>query len=106
MAEAAALVRSHRGDHDGALERADEATGIIENTDYLRGRGTSTRSAGSSSPTPAVATRRGAFEESMSRYERKGVVPAVARIRTRLAALGVELTLLSERAGRGGSASG
>ncbi len=85
-----ALVRSHRGDHDGALERADEATGIIENTDYLAWQGDVHEVRGI---VLANAGRRdeaqSAFEESMSRYERKGVVPAVARIRTRLAALGV-----------------
>ncbi len=85
-----ALVRSHRGDHDGALDRADEAIAIIENTDYLAWQGDVHEVRGM---VLANAGRRdeaqGALEEAMSRYERKGVVPAVARVRDRLTDLGV-----------------
>jgi class 3 adenylate cyclase/tetratricopeptide (TPR) repeat protein len=83
-----ALVRSHRGDHDGALDRANEAIAIVENTDYLAWQGDVHEVRGM---VLADAGRRdeaqGAFEEAMSRYERKGVVPAVARVRERLADL-------------------
>jgi tetratricopeptide (TPR) repeat protein len=83
-----ALVRSHRADHDGALDRADEAIAIVENTDYLAWQGDVHEVRGM---VLANAGRRdeaqSAFEEAMSRYERKGVVPAVARIRKRLAEL-------------------
>jgi len=85
-----ALVRSHHGDHDGALDRADEAITIIENTDYLVWQGDVHEVRGM---VLANAGRRdeaqGAFEEAISRYERKGVVPAVARVRERLADLGL-----------------
>jgi class 3 adenylate cyclase/tetratricopeptide (TPR) repeat protein len=83
-----ALVRSHRGDHDGALSLADQAVAIIADTDYLVWQGDVHEVRGM---VLANAGRRdeaqAAFQEAMSRYERKGVVPAVARIRERLADL-------------------
>jgi class 3 adenylate cyclase/tetratricopeptide (TPR) repeat protein len=85
-----ALVRSHRGDHDGALSLADQAVAIIADTDYVVWQGDVHEVRGI---VLANASRldeaRSAFEEALSRYERKGVVPAVARIRTRLEELGI-----------------
>jgi tetratricopeptide (TPR) repeat protein len=81
-----ALVRSHRGDHEGALSLADQAVAIIADTDYLVWQGDVHEVRGI---VLANAGRhdeaRSAFEEARSRYERKGVVPALARIRRRLA---------------------
>jgi tetratricopeptide (TPR) repeat protein len=85
-----ALVRSHRGDHDGALSLADQAVAIIADTDYLVWQGDVHEVRGM---VLANAGRREeastAFEEALSRYERKGVVPALARIRKRLEELGL-----------------
>jgi tetratricopeptide (TPR) repeat protein len=86
----AALVRSHRGDHGGALSLADQAVAIIADTDYLVWQGDVHEVRGivlANASRPDEA--RDAFEQAMSRYERKGVVPAVARIRRRLAELGI-----------------
>ena len=83
-------MRSHRGDHDGALSLADQAVAIIADTDYLVWQGDVHEVRGM---VLANAGRRdeaqSAFEQAISRYERKGVVPAVARVRERLADLGL-----------------
>jgi tetratricopeptide (TPR) repeat protein len=84
-----ALVRSHRADHDGAIALADQAVAIIEDTDYLAWQGDVHEVRGivlDNAGRREEAER--AFEEAKSRYERKGVVPAVARILERLSALG------------------
>jgi class 3 adenylate cyclase/tetratricopeptide (TPR) repeat protein len=85
---ARARVRSHQGDHDGALIDAREAVSILDATDYLAWQaegdevhGTVLAAAG------RTGKARAALVRSIERFERKGVVPAVARVRERLASL-------------------
>ncbi|HEU4864888.1 MAG TPA: adenylate/guanylate cyclase domain-containing protein [Actinomycetota bacterium] len=86
--EAQALVHSSRGEHDAAIELADAALGYVEPTDYVQMigeahevRGVVLSAAGRSDEA------RTAFEAATSNYERKGIVPFMARIRERLASL-------------------
>ena len=86
--EAQALVHSSRGEHDAAIELTDAALGYVEPTDYVQMigeahevRGVVLSAAGRSDEA------RTAFEAATSNYERKGIVPFMARIRERLASL-------------------
>ncbi|HEU4529177.1 MAG TPA: adenylate/guanylate cyclase domain-containing protein, partial [Actinomycetota bacterium] len=83
-----AWALSARGDHDEALRLIDEATTIVEDTDYLdfRGetaaiRGLVLRGAG------RVEEARAAYRQALECYERKGAVLAADRIRRELEAL-------------------
>ena len=85
---AQARVLSHRGEHDEALRLADEALAINERTDYLTWQGESDEVRGM---VLAAAGRtdeaREAYGRALERLERKGVVPAVERVRARIAEL-------------------
>ncbi len=86
MARARVLTAS--GVFEEALRLADEAVGIMEDTDYLVYQGDSHEVRGQ----VLAAAGRGddasaAFEQALERYERKGNVVAAARIRGRLPAL-------------------
>jgi tetratricopeptide (TPR) repeat protein len=85
---AQARVLSHRGEHDEAIALADEAVAINETTDYLTWQGESDEVRG------IVLTAAGrtdealeAYTRALDRFERKGVVPAVERVRARIAEL-------------------
>ena len=91
--QAMAKIRSSRGDHDAAIELADEAIGYLEDTDYVDfqahaqvTRGTVLANAG------RTEDARAALEQALTLYEAKGVVPSIAQTRERLAEL--------ERSGR------
>jgi class 3 adenylate cyclase/tetratricopeptide (TPR) repeat protein len=85
---ARARVRSDRGDHEGALKDADEAASILDATDYIAWQAEGDEVHGL---VRAQAGRIGEattdLKRSIERFERKGVVPAVERVRGRLAAL-------------------
>jgi class 3 adenylate cyclase/tetratricopeptide (TPR) repeat protein len=85
---AKARVLTQRGEFDQAIALADEAVAINERTDYLVWQGDSLEVRGQ---VLAAAGRggdaRAAFEEALVRYERKGNVPAAARIRARIDSL-------------------
>ena len=85
---ALARVLSHRGKHEEALAMADEALAINESTDYLTWQGESDEVRGM---VLAAAGRRDeageAFGRALERLERKGVVSAVERVRSRRAEL-------------------
>jgi len=81
-------IASHREDHESALALADEARAVLDVTDYLAWqaegdevRGMVLANAG------RLEEARVAFGRSLERFERKGVVPAVNRVRGRLASL-------------------
>jgi class 3 adenylate cyclase len=85
---AQARVLSHRGEHDEALRLADEAIAINEMTDYLTWQAESDEVRGmvlTAAGRPAEA--REAYDRALERFERKGVVPAVERVRARIAGL-------------------
>jgi class 3 adenylate cyclase/tetratricopeptide (TPR) repeat protein len=78
-------VLAHRGEFEQALRLADEAVEINEGTDYINWQGDGHEVRG----LVLHAAGRGddareAFEEAIDRYERKGNVPAAARVRARL----------------------
>jgi tetratricopeptide (TPR) repeat protein len=81
-------VLSHRGDHDEALAMVDEAIAINETTDYLTWQAESDEVQGivlwGAGRTDEAAE---AFEHARERFERKGAVPAVERVRARIAEL-------------------
>ena len=85
---AQARVLSHRGEHDEALRLADEALAINERTDYLAWQGESDEVRGMVL-TAAGRTdeAREAYDRALERFERKGVVPAVERVRARIGEL-------------------
>ena len=85
---AQARVLSHRGEHDEALRLADEALAINERTDYLAWQAESDEVRGMVL-TAAGRTdeAREAYARALERLERKGVVPAVERVRARIAEL-------------------
>jgi class 3 adenylate cyclase/tetratricopeptide (TPR) repeat protein len=85
---ARARVRSDRDDHMGALEDADQAVSILDATDYIAWqaegievRGMVLAAAGRTAEATAD------LERSIELFEHKGVVPAVERVRGRLASL-------------------
>ena len=82
---AQARVLSHRGEHDEALRLADEALAINERTDYLAWQAESDEVRGMVL-TAAGRTdeAREAYDRALERFERKGVVPAVERVRARI----------------------
>ena len=86
--EARALIMSSRGEHDAAIAFADAAVGHVERTDYLDMIGEAHEIRGD---VLAVSGRldeaRGAYDAASSRYERKGIVPRIARIRDRIGRL-------------------
>jgi tetratricopeptide (TPR) repeat protein len=86
--QAMAKIRSSRGEHDAAIALADEAITYLEDTDYVDfqahaqvTRGTVLANAG------RTDAARAAFEQALTLYEAKGVVPSIARTRERLAEL-------------------
>ncbi|MGH2671866.1 MAG: tetratricopeptide repeat protein, partial [Actinomycetota bacterium] len=88
---AQARVLAERGSTEEALALADEATAIVDNTDYLNMQGAGHEIRGQI----LVAAGRGddarvAFGEALDRYERKGNVVAAARIRARLDGLAID----------------
>ena len=84
--QARAIVLSHRGQHDAALATADEAVAINEATDYTAWQGEALEVKGR---VLAVAGRadeaRAAYRGALDRYEHKGVVPSIERVRRRIA---------------------
>jgi predicted negative regulator of RcsB-dependent stress response len=85
---AQARVLSHRGEYDEAIALADEAVAINETTDYLTWQGESDEVRG------MVLTAAGrthealeAYTRALDRFDRKGVVPAAARVRARIVEL-------------------
>ena len=85
---AQARVLSHRGDHDSAIALADEADAIMAPTDYLTWQAEGDEVRGM---VLAAAGRlegsRTAFVQALRRFEAKGVVPKMARIRERISTL-------------------
>ncbi len=86
--EAQALVLSSRGDHDGAIAMIDVALGFIRPTDYVymlggahEVRGVVLAAAG------RAEEARAAFADAVGQFERKGILPAIARVRGRIASL-------------------
>ncbi len=86
--QAQALVLSSRGDHDGAIAMADAAIAFVQPTDYVgmigdahEVRGVVLAAAGRHDDAQA------SFEEAIASLERKGIVPAIARLHRRIAAL-------------------
>ena len=83
MARGRVLAAS--GAFEEALRLADEAVAIMEGTDYLVFQGDGHEVRGQ---VLAAAGRgddaRAAFEQALSRYERKGNVVAAARIRAQI----------------------
>jgi Flp pilus assembly protein TadD len=86
---AQARIVSRHGDHGAALGLADEAVAYMEPTDYLAWKAEAYEVRGM---VLAAAGRteeaRAAFWTALEFFERKGVVPAIARVRERLDALG------------------
>jgi class 3 adenylate cyclase/tetratricopeptide (TPR) repeat protein len=85
---ARARVRSDRDDHMGALGDADQAVSILDATDYIAWQAEGNEVRGmvlAASGRTAEATAD--LERSIELFERKGVVPAVERVRGRLASL-------------------
>jgi class 3 adenylate cyclase/tetratricopeptide (TPR) repeat protein len=82
------LILSSRGQHDEALELADEALGFVEPTDYLQMIGEAHEVRG---VVLAKAGRdgeaRAPFDEALANYARKGIIPFVTKVRGRLASL-------------------
>ena len=86
--EAQALVHSSRGEHDAAIELADAALGYVAPTDYLQMIGEAQEVRGAVLATAGrLADARDAFGDALATYERKGIIPFVARTRGRLASL-------------------
>jgi tetratricopeptide (TPR) repeat protein len=85
---ARARVRSDRDDHAGALEDADQAVSILDPTDYIawQAEGDEVRG-GVLAASGRTAEGTADLERSIELFERKGVVPAVERVRGRLASL-------------------
>jgi class 3 adenylate cyclase/tetratricopeptide (TPR) repeat protein len=85
---AQARVQSNRGNHEAALALADQALEICGGTDYLvwqaEGHVVRGQALAAADRTDDART---AFGEALSRFERKGVVPEIARVRERIAAL-------------------
>jgi class 3 adenylate cyclase/tetratricopeptide (TPR) repeat protein len=86
--ESQALVHSSRGEHDPAIELADAAIGYVAPTDYVQMIGEAHEVRGIVlSAAGRLDDAHTAFDEAIANYERKGIVPLVARIRERLASL-------------------
>ena len=83
-----ALLHSHRGDHEEAERLARDATSYADRTDSLRLQGDALVVVGE---VLDAARRRDdvvfAWHEALDRYERKGIIPLVRRVRERLAAV-------------------
>ena len=85
---ARARVLSASGAFEEALRLADEAVAITERTDYVVYQGDSYEVRGLVlTPAGRGEDARAAFDEAVVRYERKGNVPAAARVRARIDAL-------------------
>jgi tetratricopeptide (TPR) repeat protein len=86
---AQARVLSHRGEHEDATALAAEAVPLLEPSDYLKTRAEGHEVHGMVlAAAGRVNEARAAFDEALDLFDRKGVVPAIARVRERLAALG------------------
>jgi class 3 adenylate cyclase/tetratricopeptide (TPR) repeat protein len=82
---AQARVLAHRGAFDDALGLADEALAISATTEYLDWYGQAHETRGEILQGAGRGDdARAAFEEALDRFERKGNVPAAARLRARL----------------------
>jgi tetratricopeptide (TPR) repeat protein len=82
-------VLTFRGRAEEALVLADEAVELIEPTDYLVMSATAhERRAEVLAALDRIEEARAAFEQALMRFERKGSVPDVTRVRERLAGLG------------------
>jgi class 3 adenylate cyclase/tetratricopeptide (TPR) repeat protein len=85
---AQARVLANRGEYEEALSLADRAVSITENTDYLAWQGDMHEVRGQVlAAAGRTSEARTVFAEAIQRYERKGVVPSIDRVRSRLAAL-------------------
>jgi tetratricopeptide (TPR) repeat protein len=86
--EARSLVLSSRDEHDAAISLADDALAFVEPTDYVEMLGSAHEVRGT---VLAAAGRtdeaRVAFEAALRQFEGKGIVPLIARMRERIAAL-------------------
>jgi tetratricopeptide (TPR) repeat protein len=86
--QAAALLASHRGNHDTAERLAQEALTHIHQTDSPKLQGDAfvdLAEVGEAAGRRQRAIE--AWQEALDRYERKGVTPLARRVRERLAAL-------------------
>jgi class 3 adenylate cyclase/tetratricopeptide (TPR) repeat protein len=85
---AQARVLAHRGEYKGALSLADEAVTITGRTDYITWQGDMHEVRGQVlAAAGRTSEARAAFAKAIERYERKGVIPAIERVRRRLAEL-------------------
>ena len=85
---AQARVLSHRGEHDEAVRLADEALAINETTDYLAWQAESDEVRGMVlTAAGRMDEAREAYGRALERFERKGVVPAIQGVRTKIAEL-------------------
>ena len=83
-----ARVLAWRGRADEAVVLADEASAIVEGTDYLEMQGEAHEVRGIVlSAAGRTEDAAAAFRDTLERYGRKGAAPAEARVRDRLAAL-------------------
>jgi tetratricopeptide (TPR) repeat protein len=85
---AKARVLADRGEFEEALTLADEAVEIVDRTDYLVWQGDGYEVRGMVLQAAGRGEHaRAAFDEALARYERKGNVPAAARIRAQVDSL-------------------
>jgi len=84
---ALARILASRGALDEAVTLADEASTIVDATEYLVWQGDAHEVRGIVLSAAGRADEAAsAYREAIERYERKGVAPALARVRARLAA--------------------
>jgi class 3 adenylate cyclase/tetratricopeptide (TPR) repeat protein len=82
---AQARIEAHRGNHEAAVALADEAVAIVDATEYLVWQGDMREVRGLVlAAAGRIDESQAAFEEALARYERKGILPAIDRIRSRL----------------------
>jgi tetratricopeptide (TPR) repeat protein len=86
-----ARVLAERGSFDEALALAEEAVAILDATDYLDTQGVGHEVRGGVLEAAGRGDdARDAYEDALSRFERKGNVVATARIRERIGGLATE----------------
>jgi class 3 adenylate cyclase/tetratricopeptide (TPR) repeat protein len=85
---AQARILTSRAQYNDALALADAAVAITEGTDYITWQGDMHEVRGQVlAAAGRIPEARAAFEDAIERFERKGVVPAIERIRRQLAGL-------------------
>ena len=86
--QALTLILSSRGNHDAASTMAHEVLGFVQPTDYVGMIGEAYEVQGRVLETAGRQNEaRAAFERALASFERKGIVPQIARIRERIEAL-------------------